>query len=225
MNRDIGVGVGAGYDRWAATYDTDGNPMTALEGPHLRAAVGEVRDLHVLDFGCGTGRHTEWLAEAGARVVGVDVSMGMLEQARVRLAGLDVQLFQHDLEQPLPWPAHAFDVIVSGLVLEHLASLQRCFEELHRLLRPGGRAVVSAMHPAMLLRGVRARFTDSGSGEIIEPGSHPHQMGDMIMAILGAGLRISAIQEHAPDANLVRQCPRAEKYLDWPMLVLFELTA
>ena len=45
-----------------------------------------------------------------------------------------------------------------------------------------------------------------------------------MMAILGAGLRIRAIQEHAPGANLVRQCPRAEKYLDWPMLVLFELT-
>ncbi len=225
MTREGSAGVGAGYDRWAPTYDTDGNPMVALEGPHLRAAVGAVHGLRVLELGCGSGRHTQWLAEAGAQVVGVDVSPGMLAQARPRCVGLDVQLHQHDLEQPLPWPAHSFDLIVSALVLEHLASLLDFFREVRRQLRPGGRAVISAMHPAMLLRGVRARFVDADSGERVEPGRYPHQLGEMVMAMLDAGLHLRAIDEHAPDAELVRQYPRAEKYLEWPMLVLFELEA
>lgn len=225
MTQVSSSGVGAGYDRWAPTYDTDGNPMVALEGPHLRAAVGDVRGLRVLELGCGTGRHTLWLAEAGAQVVGVDVSQGMLTQARLRCAGLNVQLQQQDLEQPLPWPAQSFDLIVSALVLEHLASLPHFFREVRRLLRPGARAVISAMHPAMLLRDVRARFTDPDSGERVEPGSHPHQLGEMVMAMLDAGLCIRAVDEYSPDAELVRQYPRAEKYLDWPMLVLFELLA
>ena len=46
-----------GYDRWAAVYDHDGNPLLGLEEPIVRAAVGDVRGLDVLDLGCGTGRH------------------------------------------------------------------------------------------------------------------------------------------------------------------------
>lgn len=78
--------VRGGYDRWAAVYDHDGNPLQALEGPVVRAAVGDVRGLKVLDLGCGTGRHALWLAAAGAHVTGVDFSEGMLAEARGRKA-------------------------------------------------------------------------------------------------------------------------------------------
>ena len=47
-----------GYDRWAAIYDEDANPLQALEQPRFRDACGEVAGLTVLDLGCGTGRHT-----------------------------------------------------------------------------------------------------------------------------------------------------------------------
>src|SRR4030042_1419663 len=48
--------------------------------------------------------------------------------------------------------AGAVQLVVSGLVLEHLPDLGHFFGEARRVLRPGGRAVVSAMHPAMFLR-------------------------------------------------------------------------
>src|SRR5437588_4055464 len=95
--------VRGGYDRWAAVYDCDGNPLQGLEGPIVRAAVGDVRGLAVLDLGCGTGRHALWLAEAGARVTAVDFSDGMLAEAR-RKSGADrVQFVVHDLHRPLPF--------------------------------------------------------------------------------------------------------------------------
>src|SRR5208337_3834007 len=72
----------AGYDRWAACYDTDGNPLIALEEPQVDRLLGEVRGLAVLDVGCGTGRHAIRLAGAGAIVQALDFSAGMLEQAR-----------------------------------------------------------------------------------------------------------------------------------------------
>ena len=71
-----------GYDRWAEIYDTDGNPLLALEERHIGALIGDVRGRVVVDVGCGTGRHAIRLAAAGARVVALDFSPRMLEVAR-----------------------------------------------------------------------------------------------------------------------------------------------
>src|SRR5215212_7758758 len=170
-----------GYDRWAPVYDHDANPLQALEEPHLRELVGDVRGLSVLDLGCGTGRHTLWLAAAGARVTAVDFAEGMLAEARRKPGAEAVRFLAHDLHDPLPLPDGAFDRVVSRLVLEHLRDLGGFFREARRVLRPGGRAVVSAMHPAMFLRGSQARFTDPASGELVRPGSLPHSVADFVM--------------------------------------------
>jgi hypothetical protein len=91
------------------------------------------------------------------------------------------------------------------------------------VLRPGGRAVVSAMHPAMFLRGAQARFTDPESGEVVQPGSLPHSLGGFVMAAVGVGFRLDGVEEYAPNAALAARCPRAEKYVGWPMLVVLRL--
>jgi malonyl-CoA O-methyltransferase len=214
-----------GYDRWAELYDHDANPLPALEEPLVREALGEVRGLSVLDLGCGTGRHALWLASAGARVTAVDFSPGMLGQARHKPGAEAVRFFVHDLQLALPFVPGAFDVVVSGLVLEHIRDLAHFFGEIRRTLRPGGRAVVSAMHPAMLLRGSQARFTDPASGAVVEPGSFPHRLGDFVMAAVRAGLVFENISEHAPDAAFAVRYPRAVKYVGWPMLVVLALRA
>jgi SAM-dependent methyltransferase len=217
--------VRAGYDRWAAVYDHDANPLPALEGPLVQAAAGDVGGLTVLDLGCGTGRHALWLAAAGARVTAVDFSEGMLAEARRKPGAEAVRFLAHDLHDPLPLPDGAFDLVVSGLVLEHLRDLGGFFREARRVLRPGGRAVVSAMHPAMFLRGSQARFTDPATGEVVRPGSLPHPLGAFVLAALRAGLRPEHIGEHAPDAAFAARYPRAGKYVGWPMLVVLGLAA
>ena len=218
-------GVRAGYDRWASVYDHDENPLPALEEPHVRNALGDVRHLDVLDLGCGTGRHTAWLAAVGARVTGVDFSHEMLERARRKVTDTDVHVIVHDLHEPLPLEDTSFDAVVSGLVLEHIRDPRAFFKEAHRVLKPGARAVVSAMHPAMFLRDSRARFTDPDSGEVVAPGSLSHQLGDFVMAALGAGFTLRGVGEYAPEAEFVQRYPRAERYLGWPMLVVLELRA
>jgi malonyl-CoA O-methyltransferase len=212
-----------GYDRWAAVYDHDRNPLPALEEPVVRGEVGAVRGLRVLDLGCGTGRHAVWLAAEGAAVMAVDFSRGMLREARSKPGAGAIRFVVHDLHRPLPFGAAAFDLVVSGLVLEHISDLDHFFLEVHRSLRPAGRAVVSAMHPAMLLRGSQARFTDQESGEKVEPGSWPHQIADFVMAALRAGLVLEALSEHAPDHAFAERYPRAAKYVGWPMLVVLTL--
>jgi len=215
--------VRSGYDQWAAVYDHDANPLVALEEPVVRAAVGDVRGLSVLDLGCGTGRHSIWLAAAGATVTALDFSEGMLAEARQKPGAAAIRFIAHDLHQPLQFAADSFDLVVSGLVLEHLRELGNFFGEVSRVLKPGGRAVVSAMHPAMFLRGAQARFTDPISGAIVQPGSIAHSVGAMVMAAVRAGLQVSDIVESAADAEIAARCPRAEKYIGWPMLVVLSL--
>ncbi len=214
-----------GYDRWASIYDHDANPLLALEEPHMRELVGDVLGLAVLDLGCGTGRHSLWLAASGADVTAVDFSEGMLAEARRKPGVQAIRFVVHDLHEGLPFAAGTFDRVVSGLVLEHLRDLAGFFREVHRVSKPGGHAVISAMHPAMMLRGSVARFTDPETKEKVQPGSYPHQLSDFLMAAVGAGFRLGHIGEHAPDAELAARFPRAERYVGWPMLVMLRLLA
>lgn len=184
-----------------------------------------MRGLSVLDLGCGTGRHTLWLSAAGASVTAVDFSEGMLAEARRKPGASAVQFLAHDLHQPLPFMAAAFDLVVSGLVLEHVRGLDPFFVEARRVLRAGGRAVVSAMHPAMFLRGTQARFTDPASGESVQPRSVAHLVGAFVMAAVRAGFGLAAVDEFAPDEEFAARLPRASKYVGWPMLVVLTLVA
>src|SRR5262245_8995500 len=76
--------VAKAYDAWAAVYDTDGNPLVAIDSSVVPAVYSrgdggrDLRGKRALDVGCGTGRHTAMLADAGADVVGIDASQGML---------------------------------------------------------------------------------------------------------------------------------------------------
>lgn len=220
---DLLAHVRNGYDRWAAVYDHDANPLLGLEEPAVRAAVGDVRGLNSLDLGCGTGRHALWLAAAGANVTAVDFSAGMLAEARRKPGAEAIRFVVHDLHEPLPF-ATQFDLVVSGLVLEHLRQLDGFFAEARRVLKPDGRAVISAMHPAMHLRGSQARFTDPASGELVQPGSLPHSVGAFVMAAVRAGFRLADIVELAPDSEYAESYPRALKYIGWPMMIVLSLT-
>ena len=225
MTTDPLGSVRTGYDRWAAIYDHEANPLVALEDPLVRAALGDPAGLEVLDLGCGTGRHALWLAEAGARVTAVDFSQGMLDQARAKPGADRVRFLVHDLHQPLPFAAASFDRVVSGLVLEHLQELDPFFREIRRVLKPGGRAVLSAMHPAMFLQGVQARFTDPASGEKVQPGSLAHSISDFVMAAMRADLRLETLSEHTASQAFAERYPRAAKHVGWPMLLLLQLQA
>ena len=212
-----------GYDRWAALYDADPNPLVALEEPWVDRLLGDVRGLSVLDLGCGTGRHALRLAAAGAVVHAIDFSEAMLDQARRKPGAEGITFRVHDLAAPLPFAAGSFDRVVCGLVVDHIADLGALFREMRRVCRPAGFAVVSGFHPAMTLRGVRARFRDPASGTEVRPASYAHQLSDYVMAATRAGFALDHLSEHAVDEALASRNERARRYLGWPMLFLMRL--
>jgi len=214
-----------GYDRWAEIYDGENNPLVALEEPEVDRLLGDVRGLAIADVGCGTGRHALRLAAHGARVIGLDFADGMLAKARAKPGADGIQFVQHDLARPLPLPDRCCDAVVCGLVLEHIADLRLLFGEMGRICRAGGPIVVSAMHPAMMLRGITARFTDPATGRETRPHSHAHQISDFVMAALAARLRLDHLGEKLVDEALAARSPRAQKYLGWPLLMIMRLRA
>lgn len=212
-----------GYNRWAEIYDEDNNPLIALEEPWVDRLLGDVRGLIVADIGCGTGRHALRLAAAGAVVQALDFSDAMLEHARRKAGDAAITFRVHDLAQPLPFADAAFDRVVCGLVIDHIANLDGLFREMRRVCRPTGFIVVSVMHPAMMLRGVQARFRDPASGRETRPASCRHEISDYVMAAIRAGFILDHVSEHGVDEELAGRLERARKYLGWPMLFLMRL--
>jgi malonyl-CoA O-methyltransferase len=213
-----------GYDRWAEIYDDEQNPLIALEEPEVDRLLGDVAGLDVVDVGCGTGRHTLRLAARGADVVGVDFSDGMLERARRKEGAEGVRWVVHDVTQPpLPLQDASFDRVLCALVVDHIADLAGFLAELRRLARPHGRVLVTVMHPAMMLKGIQARFHDPVSGQDTRPESHANRIADYVNAALAAGLTIAGVGEQDVDEDLAARVPRAEKYLHWPMLWWMDL--
>jgi SAM-dependent methyltransferase len=147
----------------------------------------------------------------------------MLDRARAKPVAAAVRFLRHDLAHPLPLPTASFDRVLCCLVVDHIASLDSLFREFARVCRTGGAILLSVMHPAMMLRGVQARFTDPATGEVVRPASVPNQLSDYVMAGSRAGLAIDHLSEHRGDEELASRVPRAAKYLDWPMLLMMRL--
>lgn len=212
-----------GYDRWSEIYDAEENPLIVLEDRWIGPLLTDLAGRTVADIGCGTGRHAAPLARAGAQVVALDFSLGMLSRARARPEAKDVRFVVADLTRGFPLGPSAFPRVLSTLVLDHVPDLPHFFCEVARILEPGGRAVLSVMHPAMSLRGVFARFTDPHHGGKVAPASQVHQLSDYVMAAVRADLRLAHLSEHAVDASMAAASPRVAKYEGWPLLALMVL--
>jgi len=214
-----------GYDRWSKIYDGEDNPLVTLETRHFGALLGEVKDLKVLDVGCGTGRHSLELAAAGADVTAIDFSTGMLKQAKAKeKSGAEGIVFrQQDIQSRLEFADGIFDRVICCLVLDHIEKLELLFSEMRRVCRIDGEVVISVMHPAIMLTGAKARFTDPDTGAVTYPESVPNQVSDYVMAAVQAGLTIEHISEHLVDEELIAKSERARRYLGWPLLLLMKL--
>ncbi|HEY3343985.1 MAG TPA: class I SAM-dependent methyltransferase [Anaerolineaceae bacterium] len=104
------------------------------------------RPARILDLGCGAGRHVVYLAAQGFQMVGLDNSPTALSLTRDWLdrTGLSARLVCADMTRP-GFPSNSFDGLISIFVLYHnrLAAIRQTIEEIHRLLKPGGMALVS----------------------------------------------------------------------------------
>jgi 2-polyprenyl-3-methyl-5-hydroxy-6-metoxy-1,4-benzoquinol methylase len=104
----------------------------------------------VLDVGCGEGGFAAELLRAGAEVLGIDVAEEPLRRARALHPGLEVRLVEG--EGPWELPDGGFDVVWAGELLEHLVDTAAWLSQARRVLRSGGRLLLSTpAHTRMTL--------------------------------------------------------------------------
>ena len=128
------------FDAIAPRYDLVNRLMTfGLDRSWRRTTVGALGlppNSLVLDVACGTGDLTRLAMSQGHRVIGVDLSAGMLAAN-----GTGAPLVQADCRQ-LPFPDGTFDGLVCGYALRNFADLAGALAETARVLRPGGRVAM-----------------------------------------------------------------------------------
>ncbi|WP_372338984.1 class I SAM-dependent methyltransferase [Actinoplanes sp. RD1] len=111
--------------------------------------LGDVRGKRVLELGAGAAAAARWLDGQGAEVVAMDLSAGMLRQARAgaERSGVEVPLVQADA-LALPFATDAFDIVFTAFgAIPFVADSAAVMREVARVLRPGGRWVYSLTHP------------------------------------------------------------------------------
>jgi len=204
------------YDSFAEGYAASNETSFVhayYERPAMLALTGDAAGRRILDAGCGSGPLFAALRDRGAIVTGIDKSAGMLAQARRRL-GDDADLQVAELGRPLLFPDDTFDDVTASLVLHYLEDWGQALAELRRVLKPGGRLIVSVNHPFaenlwhreaglkpdyLATYNYTVEWTAGGQSAVLRFWHRPlHAMTD---AFTAAGFRIMVISEPpvAPD--------------------------
>lgn len=98
---------------------------------------------HLLDFGCGNGAQTLLLAPSFGQTTGVDINEDFLQGFRQSISNSENMQALATGGRPVDLPPESIDVITSFTVLEHVPDEMAILHDLHRLLKPGGRLILS----------------------------------------------------------------------------------
>lgn len=205
---------GALGDAFAAHAAT-GAYNAYTDRPAMLGLAGDVSGQRVLDLGCGAGFYAAELLDRGAEVVGVEGSAELVAHAKERV-GERAELRLHDLELPLDFAADAsFDLVLSALVIHHLRDRAALLAEVFRVLKPGGRFLVSTTHPAADWRHFGdSYFSDEWVDLHVREGLPPIHFQRMTIEtltgdLLAAGFAIERLVEPRPVPELEAVDPEA----------------
>jgi SAM-dependent methyltransferase len=200
------------YDSFARAYSAENETSlfnAYYERPEMLRLAGDVSGHRIFDAGCGSGPLTAALRARGAVVTGLDASAAMVDLARQRL-GEDADLHVADLGAPLPFADAEFDDVVASLVLHYLEDWAGPLAEVRRVLKPGGRLIVSVIHPSVYaivypeadyfaLTRYSEDYTFDGQSAVLTYWHRP--LHAVTNAFTAAGFRIATVSEPPPAAD------------------------
>lgn len=174
-------------DFWADAPDDD----EPYAWEQRRAILeGEVRaGDRVLDYGCGTGRFLALLDDAA----GVEIADGAVERARA--SGADVRLLEDD--GTIPFGHGEFDLVWCSEVLEHIPDVGLALGELRRVLKPGGRLVVTVPYHGRMQAAWIALTRFESHFDVLGQHVRFFTRRSLVEALSSAGFRASIRREGA----------------------------
>ena len=201
------------FDTWADVYDSQPNPLLALEQRVLGPMLPDVRGLDVLDVGCGTGR---WLKQLAARnprsLLGVDISPQMLLQAAAKLGhNCDLQLGS---STAIGFGNAVADLVLSCFVASYVDDLGALAREIDRVARPGATIFLTDMHPdTEASRNWKRSFEAEGSSTGIE--TRGWTLEQVTGAFLDRGFQLLSLREPTfslEERQIFDECGRLDLY-------------
>ncbi len=183
-----------GYNRWSETYQTEDNPIKRLSDEFIKNELPDLKGKHILDAGCGVGTLCELAISRGASFVkGIDLSPKMIEHAKRNC--LKGEFEAADLATDVI--DRKYDVVICGLVLGHIESLESALMNLLGALRPGGHVIITDFHPGQTK--MKAKRTFSYHGKTFEVQHHLHTLPEYFHRLQKESIKVISIKE--PEYN------------------------
>lgn len=190
MSRDTDSGyrlehtaIRRAFDKASQDYDASAVLQTEVRGKLLeRLEVANLRPQVALDAGCGTGHGARDLLRRyrGCHVMALDLSEGMLAQARRQRYWLKSPAPICADAACLPLRKHSVDLLFSNLMLQWCNDLDAVFREFHRVLRPGGLLSFSTFGPDTLAE-LRSAWTSVDGYVHVSRFLDMHDIGDALV--------------------------------------------
>ncbi|MDG3086457.1 class I SAM-dependent methyltransferase [Vibrio hannami] len=187
-----------------------------LERPSTMALLDDVKGKNVIDMGCGSGIYASWLLEQSAnKVTCLDLSANMVALTKESL-GNNVEAYVQDISEGLPKESDSSaDVVICPLVLHYIKELKPVFEDVFRVLKPGGYMVFSTHHPF-----VDFEYSTSGNyfecehvndewntiGTPVKVSFYRRSLTELCEAITSSGLVISRLNEGKVNEQVKKMC-------------------
>lgn len=224
------------FDRYQQHRAWSLSPNAVMEGPALREELGPVAGLRVLDLGCGDAQVGHELLNAGAsRYLGIDGSRRMVEAAQRTLEGTAGEVVRCDIED-IAEPMGSFDLVLSRMALHYVADLGAVLRGCYRCLVPGGRLLLSVVHPVITSHDARGGSTEPRQNWIVDdyfltgPRDqqwlgvravwHHRTVEDYVSGLLDAGFVLTGLRECAPRCELFDDDAEYQRRLRIPLVLL-----
>ena len=147
----------------------DHQNITPLFMRHMavyRYFAGFIKGKKTLEVGFGEGYGSYYLADVAKDLTGMDVSQALLEHARTKYDRKNLYFIKGDATS-IPFSEGSMEVVVSSQVLEHVKDYMRSIREVHRVLAPGGIALIATPNRKAMLDGVNPyHYKEFSAGEL-----------------------------------------------------------
>jgi SAM-dependent methyltransferase len=166
----------------------------------------------VLDVGCGEGQLSRRVAAGGSRVVGVDLTLNQVAEAKERGGGV---VYARSAAEHLPFAAEMFDALMICLSLEHMEPFEPAVAEVGRVLVPGGTFLLFLNHP--LLQAPESGWIDDQVLDEQYWRVGPYLHDDVSMEEVAPGIKLPFM--HRPLSryiNVMATCGLLVEHMDEP---------